>query len=193
MSNAGPPTPPSSELPAILVHYASGPPFVSMMDLDAEEREAVLGDGRISGPARYRDPAYVDTRMRVEAEMYAQFVAAGGEPLRRHPHYALLGRSARSEAAPGRKLAYVLQREQLPAAQVTFTWGDSFTFDPEYRRLTGKGHPASGRAWRLHELHGVLARWAGSTARPAWQEVELQLWFDPRPEAYVVLPLAGTP
>lgn len=182
-------------LPDILVHYACGPPFQSMMDLGPASREAVLREGRISHPERYRDPTYVDTRARVENEMHQQFVAAGGEPLRRSPHYALLGRSTRSEAArtPGKR-AYVLPLRQLDAARASFTWGDSFTFDPAYRRATGKGHPvASGRVYRLGELSEVLRRWAGSTSRPVWQELEFQLWYDPGADEYAVVDLDVAP
>ncbi|MES2644187.1 MAG: hypothetical protein V4850_32175 [Myxococcota bacterium] len=180
-------------IPDIVVHYACGAPFQSMMDLDAAGREAVLLEGRVSYPERFRDPTYVDTRTRVEAEMYRQFVGAGGVPLRQRPHYAILGRSLRSEAAatPGKR-AYVLRREQLSQSCASFTWGDSFTFDPAYRLLTGKGHPiASGRVYRWSELSHVLERWADDTPRPAWQELEIQLWFDPAPEDYEVVELGS--
>lgn len=51
-----------SDVPTIAVHYAQGPPFRSMMDLDGPERAAVLERGEILGPARFRDPTCVDTR-----------------------------------------------------------------------------------------------------------------------------------
>ncbi|MBA2321987.1 MAG: hypothetical protein H0V89_12630 [Deltaproteobacteria bacterium] len=173
----------------IAVHYADGPPFRSMMDLDPAQRAAVLDAGRIRGADRFRDSRYVDIRSRVEDELYRQFRETRGVPLRVRPHYAILGRSARSEArrVPGR--AYVLSVDRLPAACVSFTWGDSFRFDDGFRLATGGGHPASRRVYPLDDLPDVIARWDGSTGRPGWQEIELQLWSDPQPDDYAVIEL----
>ncbi len=41
----------------------------------------------------------------------------------------------------------------------------------------------------LDDLPDVIARWDGSTGRPGWQEIELQLWFDPQPDDYAVIEL----
>lgn len=183
-----------AEQPTVIVHYAQGPPFRSMMDLDESGRRKVLAMGSVSWPDRYADPSYVATRMRIESAMLLQFEAAGGSALRPHPHYGLMGRSAKSErtSSPGRR-AYVLQLSRLPPAHTSFTWGDSFRFDPEYRRLTGTAHPASGAVYQLHELHDVMERWASSVARPAWQELEFQLWFDPAPDDYTVVDFSVVP
>jgi hypothetical protein len=175
-------------IPDVVVHYTRGAPFLSIMDLDDAGRQALL-DAEHPGLAdRLRDPTYVALRRRVEAELHAQFVAAGGQPLRRHPHYALIGRSARSERRGG--LACLLDRAKLPEAQVSFTWSDSFTFDPDWRRLTGKEHPACGRVFRLSQLPEVLESWPGSE-RPAWMEVEVQLWYDPSPDEYASIELTA--
>lgn len=175
----------------VITHYTSGPPFHSLMDLDPAERAALLQAEKIDNAARYRDPTYVATRRRIEATMRQQFIDAGGRPLRAHPHYALLGRSERLEATatPGRR-ACVLAVPLVPPAHTTFTWGDSFRFDPHFREVTGQSHPASGRAYPWNDLAAVLSRWADSVAGPAWQEVEVQLWFDPSPSLFEVIDLA---
>jgi hypothetical protein len=173
-------------IPDVVVHYAHGAPFLSIMDLDDAGRDALVRDGHPTLGPRLRDPTYLPIRRRVESELHAQFVAAGGQPLRRHPHYALIGRSERSERRGG--LACLLDRAKLPEAQVSFTWSDSFTFDPDWRRLTGKEHPACGRVYRLSQLPEVLERWSGSE-RPAWMELEVQLWYDPSPSEYAVIEL----
>lgn len=168
-----------SDVPSFLTHYAVGPPFRSMMDLDDAGRQRVLDQDLVTGPARWADPTYWSTRRRVEAMLYDLFVAGGGKPHRRHPHYALVGHSERERSAQ----AYSIPLERLPEAQVSFTWGDSFHFDEAFRRATGHDHPAGLQVYRLSQLHDILRLWPGATrTRPGWKEVELQLWFDPEPE-----------
>jgi hypothetical protein len=181
----------SPEVPRIAVHYAGGPPFHSMMDLDPEQRAVVLGQGHVRGADRFADPDYLKIRGRVEDELYAQFRVLHGDPRRVRPHYAILGRSARAEARPVPGRACILALDELPAASVSFTWGDSFRLDADYCAATGGDHPASRRIYRVNDLPDVLRRWDGSTGRPGWQEIELQLWFEPTPGDYVVIELAG--
>ena len=177
-------------VPKIATHYAMGPAFVSMMDLSEDRRAEILKLGRIVGPARYRDPTYVATRLSVEARMRDEFLAVGGKPMRVHPHYALLGRRPRQEASGSKgKRAHVLRLDTLSLDQVSFTWGDSFMFDPRFRKVRGLDHPASGKIHRLEDLPTVLQRWQSTTSRPAYQEIELQLWFDPHPHQFEVFDL----
>ena len=171
-------------VPLFVTHYARGVPFRSMMDLDAAEQRRVLQAGEVANAARYSDPAYVPSRRAVEAELHARFVRAGGRPRRARPHYALVGRSARIEARQPRPRPYVLPMECLPADQVSFTWGDSFCFDPAFREARCTDHPASGELYAWPRLPDVVRRWQDSTGRAAWQELEVQLWFDPPPEHY---------
>lgn len=185
-----------SDVPRFVVHYSAGPPFHSMMDLDETERAALIAAGRVDLPARYLDPTYVETRLRVEAQMYEQFVDLGGRPLVRHPHYALVGRSARADRRrrPAEGGAWALPLARLPSLQASFTWGDSFRFDPTFRSRCGQQHPAAGRLHRLEDLPEMLARWGPSSDRPAWHQVEIQLWYRPRPEEFERLPdAAGAP
>lgn len=182
------------DVPRIATHYAGRQPFGSLMALDPAARAAVLAAGGVWGAARYQDPTYVETRSVVESALYAEFQAVGGEPRIRHPHYALIGRSARREAAFGPEdRACVLELDRLPPRQVSFTWGDSFYRDPAFRRLRGGGHPAFGQTFDLHDLPEVLERYAAATDRPAWQEIELQLWFQPEPGDYRTLRPAPAP
>lgn len=168
-------------LPEHVAHYAWGAPFRSLLDLEPADRDAVVA----SAPhlaRRYGDPTYVALRTRIEARMAADFRALGGRPARAHPHYALIGRSARIEAAGGRTVA-LLDRAALPADQVSFTWGDSFAFDPDFRAAVGLDHPAAARVYPWDQLAAVVARWPDPD-RPAWQNLEVQLWFDPAPDTY---------
>lgn len=176
-------------VPRIAVHYAGGPPFQSMMDLDPSQRAAVLERGRIRGAERFQDPTYVDVRTRVEEDLLVRFREAGGTALRVRPHYSLLGRSARAESVPAPGRAYLLPLDHLPAASVSFTWGDSFRFHDTFPLAVGEARPASLRVYHLNDLPDVLGRLEGSAGRPAWQEIEIQLWFDPQPEEYQVVEL----
>lgn len=165
------------ERPGFLVHYASGAPFRSLMDLSADQRARALSEHPIRGAARYEDPVYVRTRNRVEEALYAGFVQAGGKPLRRHPHYAVLGDIQGADPVQ----AHRLPLNALPPWQVSFTWQDSFTFDAAYCQATGLGgHAATGTVFGLWELDAVLRRFPG-TERPAWMELEFQIWLDPDP------------
>ncbi|MCB9692695.1 MAG: hypothetical protein H6736_12870 [Alphaproteobacteria bacterium] len=167
--------------PEQLAHYCRGPAFRSMLDLDAGGRAELLASGSVHLPARYADPTYVATRHRVERALREGFVAAGGRPVRERPHYGLLGRSERTEAraAPGLAV-HLLDLADLPGDQVSFTWGDSFAFDPAFRAATNADHPLVGQVFPLRRLDEVLAgRTHGD--RPAWMAIELQLWMDPDP------------
>lgn len=167
-----------SELrPEFLVHYAAGLPFLSLMDLSPTQRAEVLAQGQVRGASRYQDPEYLPTRERVEAALYTGFVEAGGKPLRRHPHYAVLGEIQGADPSQVHRLPL----DALPPWQVSFTWQDSFTFDAAYCQATGLGgHAATGTVFGLWELDAVLRRFPGSK-RPAWMELEFQIWVDPHP------------
>lgn len=180
--------PPAADAPDFVVHYTWGEPFRSMMELDDAARRALLRAGAVSHPQRYDDPTYVDTWRRCEARMYEQLVAAGGAPLARHPHYALMGRSRRAEARlPQTGSAWACPLSRLPARRVSFTWDDSFLFDPAFRALCGRDHPASGQLYTLDRLDEVLERWGPTTDRPAWQWLEFQLWYTPAPGDFQAL------
>lgn len=149
-----------------------------MMDLSPEERTELLRHAP-GLRERWGDPTYLPMRAGVEAAMRAQLESAGVSPRREHPHYALLGRSARVEAAATEgRIACALPLDDLPLDCVTWTWGDSMRLDPLFRQARGT-HPASGRARSLEELPEALARWGPTVDRAAWMEIELQLWYDP--------------
>ena len=113
------------------------------------------GPGCSTGPF---GPRYMNLRRRTEARRHEMFVAAGGRPERRWPHYCVLGDSPWYAG-----LAEDMQRIQLPVSalppgQVTFTYPDSFTAMGLGTSL-GLGpppRPCHGRVYLPGELPGLI-------------------------------------
>ena len=166
-----------AQVPREATHYAWRMPFRSLLDCSEAERDAVVRAVPELQP-RWWSPEYTAMRQRVEHAMRDQLVGLGVRPQRQHPHYAIVGRSDREPHTAFGPLACRLRLEDLPVRHTTWTWGDSFRHDPEFREARGD-HPASGRVYRLEQMPDLLQQWEGTTAREAWREVEVQLWYDP--------------
>src|SRR3954462_9704187 len=85
----------SSIIPRFLTHYYRKRPFRTLTELSADERANVIPKLRFPKWAsrRLQSAFYFEQRLRYEVVMYEQFVAKGGSPQRRRPHYAILGES----------------------------------------------------------------------------------------------------
>jgi hypothetical protein len=173
--------------PDFVTHYYRQRPFCTLTDLDAAERARVIGQLDYSPGAsrRFHSSFYFEQRLRYEALMFEQFSAKGGRPVRRHPHYAVLGESEIWAAIAPRSIRIPLAR--LESAHISFTYTDSWSTYVD-RDLKGNAIPRKrqyGTVYRLEELRDLFARfgWPGERwkTEAAWEHdlyVEAQIWSD---------------
>lgn len=177
-------------------------PFLNLSDLDGVELDRViadLADERSAGESeRVFGRQYMELRRRTEALMRERFVTRGGRPLREAPHYFVLGSSPWFEGSAPDIEAVVLPLADLPGAQTSFTYPDSFTamgLLSDYG-LPHEPRPYHGEVFRLTELGAVLAQYGmpvdpgeayeGYAGRPFELYIEVQLWSDEPIERWLV-------
>lgn len=165
----------SNKIPDFIVHYSRGEPFRSITAIPHEERSKVLAglnDDNIWGLARYRDPVYLQSRLKVEEKLRKAFIEKGGQPVLTHPVYCFLGRHAAFEEH-SKNRGFKIALDELPLNSVSFTLGDSmFGFDPELRLSQGEKYssPLCGQVFKASELKDLIA---GSREL----HIEAQLWI----------------
>lgn len=172
-------------------HYHRGDrrPFQSLSALDDRDVDAVLAT--LAGGSRRRfGPRYLALRRATEAKARDLFTKVGGRPLRRHPHYFVLGRSPWFAGLYDDPREMRIALADLPPAATSFTWTDSIG-------ALGLGHhlgvPSPVEAWKrlLHPLDQLDLAVADSLASSAEEDdyegyqqrlvdqyVEIQLWTD---------------
>jgi hypothetical protein len=186
-----------AELPEVVTHYhlAGRRPFLSLSELGDAELAAVLADlrglRRAGKQHRPFGPRYMDLRRRTEARLRELFVAVGGQPERRTPHYFVLGDSPWYEGLAEKMDHVQLPLSTLPPGQTSLTYPDSFT---AMGSGTGFGpgqqaRPYHGRVFLLEELAGLIEQFGvpapsrdggyrSWTTWPAEAYIEVQLWSD---------------
>lgn len=188
------------QIPDFLTHYFRERPFRSLTELTPEATDEVLvGLSQTRQlPRRLRTPTYFVNRRRVEELMYGQFVAKGGRPERRHPHYAILGESEIWAGIEPRWVRFSLS--EIPADQISFTYTDSMVafVDVDLSGNPVPRKPAYGSVYRLDELAAIFDRfgWPGDRwkTEPDWQHdcyVEAQIWSDEPLEPYLTPNIAS--
>jgi hypothetical protein len=192
------------DLPSFVTHYhlADRRPFLNLCDLPDDELDAVLADlGRLRRTGRHHRPfgrRYMEMRRATETRLRSAFVAAGGRPARRSPHYFVLGESA-WYARLGERMGEVrIPLTALPAEQTSWTCSDSFVTMEAVAAddRSADDHHHRGRVFLLDELDAVLADIG--VPSPAWADehrdwrtwprrafVEVQLWSDEPVRAYL--------
>jgi hypothetical protein len=175
--------PRKSIIPETLYHYyeCSHQPFRSLSNLPLNEAEAVLNGIRQRGEgfASQRNTDYLIIRHELETFVRARFVEKGGQPLRTHPHYMILGRCdwVKSWYPQGCEVSIPLDR--FDPAHVSFTYGDTF---PAMRYTDGK--PYRRQVYLLAELADLIERFglpqdcnSDGTNGPD-RYIEAQVWYD---------------
>jgi len=178
-------------------------PFLSLSDLGDAELAAVLADlGALRRAGKQHRPfgsRYMELRRRTEARLRELFVAAGGRPERRWPHYFVLGDSPWYAGLAENMQRIQLPLAALPAGQTSITYPDSFTAlelgtEPGSEQPSGPWH---GRVILLGELPGLVEQvgipdpsgWGGRyqtwTTWPVHAYIEVQLWSDEPIKAYL--------
>jgi hypothetical protein len=174
-------------IPDFLTHYFRDRPFQSLTELGPETMDRVLmGLGKTRElPRRLRSSFYFEQRRQIERTMFEQFIAKGGEPERRQPHYAILGESVIWAGIEPHSIRVPLDR--IPTHWVSFTYTDSWAayVDQDLRGNPIPRKPAYGTVYRLEELGEVVHNfgWPGDRWKTdsEWQHdvyVEAQIWSD---------------
>ena len=171
-------------------HYYRGDrrPFQSLSEVAEGDLVTVLA-GLASGSRRHFGPHYLPLRRATEAHARDLFVAAGGHPVRRHPHYFVLGQSSWFGGLYDDPREVRIPLGQLPPDVTSFTWTDSITALGLGQRLGVPQPPEEWkrRLYRLDQLDLAVADasvveatdgYEGHQTRLLDFYVELQLWAD---------------
>ncbi len=180
----------SQTVPDFLSHYyeASDGPFRNLSDLPEAEAEAVLERIRRAGDrfASQRRDDYVAVRRGLEERVRELFIAKGGQPQRRRPHYLIVGDCPwlRSWYLNGCGLRIPLAAFSLEI--ISFTYGDTF---PALRYQDGK--PYRGQVYTLPELPGLIEQygppqdWNAEGELGPDRYIEAQVWADEPLRSYL--------
>ncbi|HET6174063.1 MAG TPA: hypothetical protein VFD90_15740 [Gaiellales bacterium] len=186
-----------NEIPTYATHYhvRNREPFLNLSDLSDGELFQVMEQldvERLQGDSkRIFGSRYIDLRKKTETKLRALFVAAGGKPQRAAPHYFVLGTSNWFKNLSPQMQEVRIALSELPSAQTTFTYPDSFTamaIGPEYG-LPYESKPYHERVFRLEELSEVVRLYGTPRDEVTSQYhnyhkqifekyVEIQLWSD---------------
>jgi hypothetical protein len=176
---------------AFVTHYyrADRPPFRNLSEVDSDDEATVLAS-LAEGSRRRFGPRYLALRRATEDKARELFVAGGGRPERRHPHYFVVGESLWFAGLYDQPREIRIPLDQLPHASTSFTWVDSITALGLGREL---GVPQPDEPWKqqVYGIDQLDVAGAEATASPAdtaayeghqWrlidQYVEVQLWSD---------------
>jgi hypothetical protein len=182
-------------MPDFLSHYyeAARGPFLNLSDLPPDAAETILDGIRREGEifASKRAVDYLAIRRGLEDLVRQQFIAKGGIPRRRRPHYLILGACPwlKSWYREGCEVRILLA--QVDPATVSFTYGDTF---PAMRY--GDGKPYRKQVYTLAELpalvgeYGLPQEWNADGKLGPDRYVEAQLWAD-EPLAAILKPARG--
>ncbi len=170
-------------IPDYLYHYyaCEQKPFRNLSDLPLDEAEAVLEviRQRRKGFASQRKADYLQIRSQLEALVRAAFIAKGGQPIRLHPHYMILGSCdwVKSWYTEGCEIHIPLH--WFDAQILSFTYGDTF---PAMRYADGK--PYRKQVYALAELpdvvkqYGLPQDWNPDGKLGPDRYIEAQIWDD---------------
>lgn len=183
---------------SFVTHYyrADRPPFQSLSDVDDSDVETVLAS-LADGSRRQFGPRYLALRRATEDRARELFVAGGGSPERRHPHYFVLGESRWFAGLYDQPREIRIPLDQLPQASTSFTWVDSIAALGVGKAL---GIPQPSEDWKqqvcsIDQLDVDATEAVASSVEPTdyeghqWrlvdQYVEVQLWSDEPIRRYV--------
>jgi hypothetical protein len=179
---------PMSEPYATHYYRRDRQPFLNLSEVDDSELEAVLST-LAEGSRRRFGPRYVPLRRATEARARDLFARSGGQPVRRHPHYFVLGSSPWFAGLYDAPCEVRLLLSALPPEVTSFTWTDSITALGLGADL---GVPQPAESWkrdiyRLDQLDLTLAEALARTGGQDYEDyqqrlldhyVEIQLWAD---------------
>ncbi|WP_079909034.1 hypothetical protein [Paenibacillus sp. 32352] len=164
-----------------LYHYyeADRGAFRNLSSLSDEEANKVMNDLK-RDPALFasrRSDSYLAVRRELEHKARELFIAKGGKPLNRYPHYMTLGPCnwIKEWYKSGAELRIALR--EFDDRSISFTYGDLF---PAMRYNDGK--PYRGNVYTKSEIFGLIQEFgfpqewnADGTCGPE-RYIEVQIW-----------------
>ena len=179
-------------IPETLTHYFNEIPFQTLSDQPAESRASIIANMQRTGNVPYRltHCEYLPRRLRIEDQMHTAFVAQGGRPKRKHPHYLVLGRSPIWEKMTTNQIE--LPIHSIPSNVISFTLTDSFyTFSPT--TLRGIVIPPKPHRQRIYTLESLKMAIEEHGMPPGYEDqteefdtyIETQIWDDEPLETFI--------
>lgn len=107
-------------------HRADRRPFQSLSEVPDGDLDAVLAN-LVAGSRRRFGPRYLPLRRATELRARELFIRAGGQPVRQHPHYFVLGESPWFAGLYDDPREVRVPLDRLPVESTSFTWVDSIT------------------------------------------------------------------
>ena len=184
-------------VPEFATHYhlRGREPFLNLSDLTDEGVAAVLSEldavANAGGSQRRFGPRYMALRRTTEQRLRERFIARGGRPQRRSPHYFVLGESDWFKRLYLDAAEVRVPLDQLPSEVTSFTYPDSVVAMGALSEfgIATVAQPYHGTVFRLEELPNVVEAYGlpndtppqtydGYQRRPGEHFIEVQLWSD---------------
>ena len=168
-----------------LYHYyeKSAGPFRNLSELPLEQASAVQEDLKKAGGifAAHRYDGYLERRRELEQLARGLFAEKGGKPVRKVPHYMVVGECRWLQSWYREGESVRLHISEFDPLTLSFTYGDMFpTFSP---RVTD-GKEYRGKVYMLGEITGLIRKYG---LPQTWNEdgrygperyIEVQVWSD---------------
>jgi len=168
-------------MPFNLYHYFDKDvgPFRNLSKLTIEEAEEVSNRIKIDGKAfaSRRSNDYMSIRRELEAIAREQFIAKGGRPYNRFPHYMTLESCDWLLSWYKNPGQIVISWEELLEETVSFTYGDLF---PTMRYEDGK--PYRKQVYTKSEIKEIISQygfpqeWNSNGSHGPERYIEVQVW-----------------
>jgi len=159
-------------------------PFKNLLDLGYEQidsYEKYIREHKLGCSSTY-DINYFLSRIETERRLYSIFSEKGGKPVRKRPHYMILGRCDE----------WFLEKKQfsqviaIPLSQfntdtLSFTYGDSY---PTFNNLWKIEQEYRNQVYTYHEIIEIIARygwpqvWNRNEKFDIENYIEVQVWSD---------------
>lgn len=185
--------------PSFVTHYhpVEDPPFRNLSEVPKPERDQVismLAERRQQQP-RFRrvfGAKYISLRLATEEKLRSLFLAAGGRPERKAPHYFVLGSSKWFEGLYPSTKSIVLPLDELNSLTTSITFPDSFTamrLGETFGLPLESLKPYHEKIYLLSELSDLIGEfgipkdapnpdYSNYAQEPFEKYIEVQVWSD---------------
>ncbi|QUI21815.1 hypothetical protein HZI73_05675 [Vallitalea pronyensis] len=168
-----------------LYHYyeKSNGPFLNLSDYSLQEAKGVLQNLKKNNHimAAHRYEGYMERRIELEQMARALFEAKGGKPVRKSPHYMVVGKCAWLQSWYNNGDCIKISLKDFDKDTLSFSYGDMFptfscrvTDNKEYRR----------KIYTYKEIIHIIAKygmpqdWNSDGQHGPERYIEVQVWDD---------------
>ena len=165
-------------------------PFKNLSDLSLDKAKYVLGKIKAVNQlmAAHRFPGYLERRLELEQIARNLFIEKGGKPVRKAPHYMVVGECAWLQTWYNEGSCVKIPLTAFNPETISFSYGDLFpTFSPrvtdqkEYRRQIY----TLSEIIRIIEKYGLPQDWNSEGTYGPERYIEVQVWDDQPLMAYL--------